>query len=301
MSGDVAFLNAHALERRAVALAFHRASQSYESAARLQNTVREELLSRLDGVNLAPLSVLDLGAGTGIATARLKQRYRKAQVVAADIAPGMLHEARRHSRFWRPIRRVAADALRLPFKAQSFDLVFSSLMFQWCDVPDLAFAEVQRVLKPGGLLLFSSFGPETLRELRQSWAGVDDAVHVNQFIDMLDLGGALQRSGFAEPVLDVDRHVLSYANAPALMHELKAIGAHNVNAGRQRTLTGRHRFGRMVAAYETLRTPIGLPATYEVVYAAAWGAGAPAARASVAPDTAMSLDSFTAALRRPRP
>ena len=150
-------------------------------------------------------------------------------------------------------------------------------------------------------LLFSSFGPETLRELRQSWAQIDEGVHVNQFIDMLDLGGALQRSGFSEPVLDVDRHVLRYADAPALMRELKAIGAHNVNAGRQRTLTGRHRFGRMVAAYETLRTPTGLPATYEVVYAAAWGAGASAARASIAPETAMSLDSFTAALRRPRP
>ena len=301
MSRDVEFLNAHALERRAVARAFHRASQTYESAARLQTTVREELLSRLDGVNLVPRSVLDLGAGTGIATARLKQRYRKAQVLAADIAPGMLREVQRHSRFWRPLHRVAADALRLPFKSQSFDLVFSSLMFQWCDVPDLAFAEVQRVLRPGGLLLFSSFGPETLRELRQSWAQVDAAVHVNQFIDMLDLGGALQRSGFAEPVLDVDRHVLRYTDAQALMRELKAIGAHNVNAGRQRTLTGRHRFGRMVAAYEALRTPAGLPATYEVVYAAAWGAGAAPARASVAPETALSLDSFKTALRRRRP
>jgi malonyl-CoA O-methyltransferase len=288
------------LERPAIAQAFHRASAGYEAAARLQAVVRAELLSRLDGVTLVPQVVLDLGAGTGLATAALKRRYRKAQVIAADIAPGMLREARRHSRIWRPIHRVAADAFALPLRAQSVDLVFSSLMFQWCDEPDLAFAEVQRVLRPGGLLLFSSFGPDTLRELRQAWAAVDAGVHVNRFIDMHDLGGALQRAGFAEPVLDVDRHVLAYADAPALLRELKAIGAHNVNAARQRALTGRQRYGRMLAAYETLRQPGGLPATYEVVYGAAWGAATRSERAGIAAETTLSLASFTAALRRPR-
>ena len=292
--------DAYALARGLVARSFTRASAGYDAAARLQGQVREELLSRLDGLAIEPRVVLDLGAGTGLGAARLKQRYRRAEVVAMDIAPGMLEQVRRHSRLWRPLRRVAADALNLPLKSQSVDLIFSNLMFQWCDGPHLAFAEAQRVLRPGGLLLFSSFGPDTLRELRSAWAQADDAVHVNQFIDMHDLGSALQRAGFAEPVLDVDRHVLRYPDARALMRELKAIGAHNVNAGRGRALTGRTRLWRMIDAYEALRGPAGLPATYEVVYAAAWGAGHAAERAFVAPETALSLEAMTAALRRPR-
>jgi malonyl-CoA O-methyltransferase len=288
------------LERAAIARSFHRASGSYDAAAHLQAQVRAELISRLEGVSLAPKVVLDLGAGTGVASAQLKQRYPKAQVIAADIAPGMLAAARRRSRFWRPIKCVVADAAQLPLADHSVDLVFSSLMYQWCEEPDGAFAEAQRVLRPGGLLLFSSFGPDTLRELREAWATVDADVHVNAFIDMHDLGSALQRAGFAEPVLDVDRHVLRYADAKSLMRELKAIGAHNVNAGRLRALTGPRRLARMMDAYERLRGPRGLPATYEVVYAAAWGAGVATARASVTAQTVVSLASLTAALRRPR-
>lgn len=292
---------AFALERGAVARSFDRASGRYEAAARLQAVVRDQLLSRLDGVAIAPQTVLDLGAGTGVASGRLKRRYRAAEVIALDIAPGMLQMARRHSRFWRPIRRVAGDALQLPLRSHSVELVFSSLMLQWCSDPGAVFAEVQRVLTAGGLFLFSSFGPGTLRELREAWAGADDAVHVNQFIDMHDLGAALQRAGFAEPVLDVDRHVLRYAEVRTLMQELKAIGAHNVNAGRARGLTGRARFARMLAAYEPLRAAAGLPATYEVVYGVAWGAGASPSRAAGGAETAVSLASVTASLRRGRP
>jgi malonyl-CoA O-methyltransferase len=288
------------LERAAIARSFDRASRSYDAAARLQGEVRTELLSRLEGVKLAPQVVLDLGAGTGIATLALKRRYPRALVVAADLAPGMLAAVRARSRLWRPLRSVVADAAQLPLRDHSVDLVFSSLMYQWCEEPDGAFAEVQRVLKPGGLLLFSSFGPDTLRELREAWAQVDADVHVNAFIDMHDLGSALQRAGFAEPVLDVDRHVLRYADTRSLMRELKAIGAHNVNTGRARALTGPRRLAKMIAAYERLRGAQGLPATYEVVYAAAWGAGIDARRADVAPETEVSLASFTAALRRPR-
>jgi malonyl-CoA O-methyltransferase len=164
----------------------------------------------------------------------------------------------------------------LPFAAASFDLVFTSLMLQWVRPLDAAITEIRRVLKPGGLLLASSFGPQTLQELRAAWAAADDAVHVNDFIDMHDFGGALQRAGFTEPVLDVDRHLRHYADAAALMRELKAIGAHNVNASRRRGLTGRQALARMNAAYEAQRTPAGLPATWQVVYAVAWAAADPA-------------------------
>ena len=157
------------------------------------------------------------------------------------------------------------------------------------------------MLKPGGLLLFSSFGPDTLRELRGAWAAVDDAVHVNAFVDMHDLGSALQRGGFSEPVLDVDRHVLRYPDAMALMRELKAIGAHNVNAGRRRALTGRAALGRMVAAYEPLRGPAGLPATYEVVYGAAWAPQPRERPVPVAAETRLSPERLLQSLRKARP
>jgi malonyl-CoA O-methyltransferase len=285
------------LERAAVARSFDRASGGYDAAARLQRQVRDELLSRLDGVTLAPAAVLDLGAGTGVAAAALKHRYARAKVVVCDIAPGMLAVARRHSRFWRPLLRVAGDALQLPFAGQRFDLVFSSLMFQWCDDPAIAFAEVRRVLKPGGLLLFSSFGPGTLRELRTAWEAVDDGTHVNRFIDMHDLGAALQRTGFAEPVLDVDRHVLHYAEPRELLRELKTIGAHNVTAGRTRTLTGPRRFAAMLAAYEAQRTARGLPATYEVVYGAAWAAAPDGRPYAAADETLISVEALRTSLR----
>jgi malonyl-CoA O-methyltransferase len=143
-------------------------------------------------------------------------------------------------------------------------------MLQWIDPLDAALVEIRRVLRPGGLLLASSFGPLTLQELRAAWAAADDGVHVNDFVDMHDFGSALQRAGFSEPVLDVDRHLSHYADATTLMRELKAIGAHNVDTQRRRGLTGRAALQRMTAAYETQRTPQGLPATWQVVYAVAW-------------------------------
>ncbi len=258
------------LDPRAVAASFGAASRSYDAAAWLQSAARTELLSRLDLLRLPPAAVLDLGAGTGLAAVEIKRRFRGATVTAADIAPPMLEIARRRSRFWRPIRCVQADARELPFEDASFDLVFSNLMLQWLLPPDAALAEIIRVLKPGGLLLLSSFGPETLRELRTAWEAGDAGVHVNDFIDVHDLGSALARAGFIEPVLDVDRHLRHYADVRTLMRELKALGAHNVDARRARGLTGRGAFQRMNAAYEAQRAPAGLPATWQLVYAVAW-------------------------------
>jgi malonyl-CoA O-methyltransferase len=258
------------LDPGTVARSFGAASASYDAAAWLQAQVREELLSRLDLLKAAPRAVLDLGAGTGLAAQAMKRRFPRAAVTAADIAAPMVQAAQRRSRLWRRIRCVEADARQLPFDPGSFDLVFSNLMLQWLQPPDGALAEIRRVLRPGGLLLLSSFGPETLQELRAAWAAADDGVHVIDFVDVHDLGGALQRAGFVEPVLDVDRHLHHYADTRALMRELKSIGAHNLDARRARGLTGRAAFGRMNGAYESQRRPAGLPATWQVVYAVAW-------------------------------
>ena len=249
---------------------FGRSARAYDAAAILQKRVRDELLERLDVVRLEPAVVLDLGAGTGHASLALKRRYRSSQVIALDLAEGMLREASRRQTLLRRFRRVCAQASALPLRDGSVDLVFSNLMLQWCQDPDAVFGECRRVLKPGGLLTFTTFGPDTLVELRRAWAAADSRTHVNRFIDMHDLGDALLRAGLVEPVMDVERYTLTYAEMRELMRDLKDIGAHNANAGRPRGLTGKGALARMTAAYETFRRDGRLPATYEVVYGQAW-------------------------------
>jgi malonyl-CoA O-methyltransferase len=260
------------LDRVRLRAAFERASAGYESAASLQARVAAELLERLAAFAFEPRVVLDLGAGTGRVTRELKRRYPRALVIALDLAPGMLREARRHQHWWRRFERVCADALRLALADASVDLVFSSLMLQWCEPLGEAIAEVRRVLSPQGFFAFSTLGPDTLNELRQAWSQADGYNHVNHFADMHDVGDALVRAGLTEPVLDVERLVLRYADALTLMRDLKAIGAHNATAGRPRALAGRARLTRMQDAYETFRSAGQLPATYEVIYGASWGA-----------------------------
>ena len=262
------------LDRSRLRASFERASEGYEAAASLQARIATELLERLELFRFAPGVVLDLGSGTGRITRELKRRYPRALVIAFDLSPGMLREARRHQRLWRRFARVCGDALRLPLKDGSIDLVFSSLMLQWCEPLPQVCAEVRRVLSPEGFFAFSTFGPDTLRELREAWAQADGYTHVNRFTDVQDVGNTLLHAGLMEPVLDVDRVVLKYPNARALMHDLKAIGAHNVTAGRPRALTGRARLKRVEEAYEALRRDGELPATYEVIYGASWGASA---------------------------
>lgn len=259
------------LDDARVRASFDRASSAYEKSAVLQARVGEELLERLDFFRLSPDVVVDLGCGTGRVAGELKRRFRRAQVVALDLAPGMLREARRHMTFFRRFDRVCADVRRLPFGDATVDVATSNLMLQWCDDLDSAFREVRRVLKPDGLFVFTTFGPDTLRELRAAWAAVDGYSHVNAFIDMHDIGDALVRAGLTEPVLDVERFTLTYQDVLSLMRDLKVIGAHNVTAGRARGLMGRGALRRLGAAYEPARRSGVLPATYEVVYGAAWG------------------------------
>ena len=263
--------SASRLDPDSVRTSFDRASASYEAAAVLQARVGDELLERLALFKLEPDVVLDLGAGTGRLTGELKRRYRRANVIALDIAPGMLREARRHMGLFRRFERVCGDVRRLPLADASVDVALSNLMLQWCDDLDTALREVRRVLKPDGFFTFTTFGPDTLKELRGAWGTVDTYSHVNTFIDMHDIGDALMRSGLTEPVLDVERVMLTYPDVLALMRDLKTIGAHNVTAGRPRGLVGRNRLCRMERAYEAMRVENRIPATYEVVYGAAWG------------------------------
>jgi len=267
------------LDKKAVRAAFTRAAQYYDAAAVLQREIADRLLARLDYMRIAPRRVLDLGCGTGYATIPLARRYRKAQVIGLDLAQAMTQAARQRSaahfpfglsRYLSRERFVSADAESLPFADRSMDLIFSSLALQWCD-PDAVFRECRRVLRPGGLFLFTTFGPDTLKELRAAWRSVDPGLHVHEFLDMHDLGDALVRARFADPVMDVERLTLTYAQVPAVLRDLKAIGAHNAATARRTTLTGKAQFARFVQAYEVFRNSDGrLPASYETVFGHAW-------------------------------
>jgi malonyl-CoA O-methyltransferase len=267
------------LDRRVVRAAFARAAASYDAAAVLQREIADRLMERLEYIRITPARILDLGCGTGYVTHRLAKRYRHAQLLGLDLAQPMAHAARRRNTPRLPFalgrqlgrcRFVIADAELLPLADHSMDMIVSSLTLQWCD-PDRVFRECRRVLKPGGLFLFTTFGPDTLKELRAAWRTVDNRVHVHDFIDMHDLGDALVRARFADPVMDVEHLTLTYPEVNNLLRELKAIGAHNAAATRASTLTGQQHFARFRDAYERFRRPDGrLPASYEVVYGHAW-------------------------------
>jgi malonyl-CoA O-methyltransferase len=258
------------LDFSAVRRHFGRAANTYEAAAVVQREVEQRLLESLEVARRAPEVALDLGAGTGRASAALRKRWPKARVIALDAALPMLIAARRNQAWLRRFDRVAGDARALPLREASVDLLFSNLCLQWC--PDLppVLDEFRRVLRPGALLLFSTFGPDTLRELRGAFASVDDAPHVARFADLPVIGDALLAAGFRDPVVDIDTITTTYADARDLMRELKALGATNAAHGRAPGLGGRRRIDAACAAYESQRTDGRLPATWEIITAMAF-------------------------------
>lgn len=267
--------NPYLIDKKRVRNSFGRAASSYDDAAVMQREVLERMFSRLDLVKLEPLTILDAGCGTGLGVQRLAERYRGSRVVALDIAPPMLGLAAGRqswlSKAWWPRQGyVCGDIEALPLKDGCVDMVWSNLAMQWCNDIDLTFRELHRTLRPQGLAMFSTFGPDTLMELREA-ASVDAAhTHVSRFLDMHDIGDALVRAGFADPVMDVERFTLTYDNVLALMRDLKAIGAHNATEGRRRGLEGKSFLQRLAGNYERFRQQGKLPATYEVVYGHAW-------------------------------
>ena len=223
--------------------AFDRAAAGYDRHAALQQEVERRLLERVDYFELSPAAVLDLGCGTGSGSQALSQRFPEAQVVGLDLSPGML--ARLQVR--NGPQPLCADFLRLPLTERCFDLAFSNLALPWCMDLSRALLETRRVLRPGGLFLFTTFGPGTLAELREAWARADALPHVNDFADMHDIGDLLVAAGFRDPVMDVERLVLEYRDILQLMRELKATGSQKCRhrpgpgADRPRKIRAAHR------------------------------------------------------------
>ena len=259
-------------DRHGLRRSLERAAGRYDEAAFLQREVGGRLLERLDFMKLAPAVIADVGCGTGLITAALMRKYRKARVIGLDLAPALVAKARKRAPWLRALHGLCAEPEALPLASASCDLIFSNLALQWAPDLDRALAEFRRVLKPGGALLFSTLGPDTLVELRRSWAAADGYNHVNGFLDMHDIGDALMRARLAEPVMDVERLILTYSDVGGLMRDLGALGARNVTLGRPRGLTGKGRLRAMRDAYERYRRPDGLlPVSCEVVYGHAWG------------------------------
>ena len=249
-------------DKRWVARSFGSAASAYDSVAVLQRSVGQNLIDSLptwsgDGF------ILDVGAGTGHFSRILQDVYPSARVVALDIAEGMLRCAR--ERFLGEC--VGGDAEVLPVAAGSIDLIFSNLAIQWCASPVTAFREFHRVLRPGGYLLFSTFGPRTLQELRRAWAQVDAFSHVIEFHEVKILQDSLSVAGFSVDKLEATAMVIEYTTVMSLMRELKALGARNLTADRPRHLTGKDAMARMISAYPrqdmTGSTSIG--ASFEVI------------------------------------
>lgn len=264
------------LDRAAVRRSFDRAAGSYDAAAVLQREVAARLCERMEHfapeLKPGPQRVLDLGCGTGQGSTALASRFPAAAVIALDWSRGMLSQ-------WRlamgPDHRhcfaLNADMHHLPLAPRSIDLVFCNLALQWSMEESAVFDEVRRILRPGGLFLFSSFGPDTLEELRAAWSALDERPHVNRFADMHDLGDALVRAGYRDPVVDSEHFRLTYPDPLAVMRELKALGARNSARGRHSGLTGRTALRRVLDAYERFRDGDRYPATYEVIYGVARG------------------------------
>ena len=287
-------LDRHQVQRHA-----ERAASTFEQHDALQREVQGLLLERLMFYQQVPGRIVDVGAGTGRGTALLKRRYPKAEVIAIDAAVPMLEAARRHSTWRRPILRAAGEATALPLADASVDILHSNLCFQWINNLAALFGECVRVLKPGGFLLFSTLGPDTLQELRSAWAQVDENSHVSRFLDMHDVGDAVLAAGLRDPVLDVQRYTMTYSEPRKLLEELRGLGATHADQARECGLTGKTRYQRMLAAYDGMRLDGRIPATCEVVTAHAWGPPPGQARRSgVVEIASFSVDSLRGSRRK---
>jgi len=282
------------LTSQSIRRAFNRASASYDRHAALPAATRATLLERLDLVAFEPGVVLDLGAGTGHSARELKRRYRKSAVIALDVAHRMLEASAPQLPWWRPFHRICADAAQLPLRAGSVDLVYSNLMLHWAVDLDAVLREVRRVLSPRGYFTFATLGPDTLSELRNAWTHLDDAPHVHGFLDLHDLGDALVRCGFSDPVMDVDRYTLTYPHFTALRGELKGLGAQNAHQDRARGFSSRTVLKRLELAYASAQQADGrLPVSCEVVYGQAWCPGSTPPIRSRRGETVIPLTSLT--------
>ena len=254
------------LDRQAISRGFSRAAKTYDKASILPQEINRRSMERLSYIKFDPALILDIGSGTGFALPLLQERFKQAEIIALDCVPEILE----CNTF--PGLKLCADGENLPMAANSVDMIFANFTLPYLNDLPRVFKEWSRVLKPDGLLMFTTLGPDSLIELRSSWAQVDDHLRTHAFYDLHDIGDMMLKAGFKDPVLDVERITLTYQTLEHLCRDLKAQGAMNVLKDRYRGLTTQSQIQRVKEAYEVFREEGVLPATFEVTYAHAWGA-----------------------------
>ena len=254
----------HDLDQTQLRAAVERGAAKFDAADFLCAETRVRLLERLTLMRLEPAAVLDLGGGTGAGVNELQMQYPEAHVVNLDWSPAMLEQAEQQD-------RVCANAQRLPFADASFDLVVANLTLPGCDLPENVFAEANRVLRMPGLLLFNTVGPDTLKQIRKAWSAVDPRPRVHDFVDMHNIGDALVRAGFREPVMDVEKMTITYRDIARMVEDLRVLAATNRHPARPRGLTTPGLWSRFVAAADARRNSATLlEVSVELITGQAW-------------------------------
>ncbi len=264
-------LNPPRLDKRAIKKSFNRSASNYNQAAVLQHEVLSRLSERLDYINLKPSTILDIGCGTGKGIKKLTKHYSKAKVIGFDLAFNMLKQSKKEFGLFNKTRLINADMENLPIKDDSFDLIFSNLALQWVNDLEQTLKEFKRIGRSNGLLMFTTFGPNTLWELNESWHKLDKKPHVHRFIDMHDIGDILVGSGFAEPVMDSETIIMQYPNFKDVLIDLKNIGANNADKQRSKGLMTPHKFKRLENYYKEIGfKEEQYQASFEIIYGHAW-------------------------------
>ncbi|MAX28284.1 MAG: malonyl-[acyl-carrier protein] O-methyltransferase BioC [Thiotrichales bacterium] len=260
------------LDKKSTMASFNRAAGSYDAHDFLQREVGSRVLQQLEMLVVDPQRIADLGAGTGRFSRLLGRKFKKSKIYLIDFAIKMLSKARHNKRIklFSRERYICGDIEALPIADGQIDLAFTSLALQWSQQLELSIAEIRRILSPGGLFLFATLGPDTLHELRSSFDSISSTSHVNEFLDMHEVGDILSAQGFSDPVLTTERIIVEYEDVMKLMRDLKGIGASNVSGGGQKTLMGKERLAGMIKAYDAFRCDSKIPATYEVIIGHAW-------------------------------
>lgn len=251
--------------------AFSLQAAHYDKVSKIQQEIGERLLERLMYLKIAPRYILDLGCGTGKMTKLIQKRYPNACVIGFDISHAMLVVAKKNQGYFKKYPLVAGDMMKLPFQTGIFDLVIGNQVLHWAEAIPGALKELNRVMAVEGCLMFSTLGPDTFKELRTSWANINDYAHVNAFWDMHDVGDALVQAYFLDPVMDMELITVHYSDSKALLASLKAQGVKNIHEKRNPGLTGKGQWQQFLQALAKNQLTSGeYPLTYEVVYGHAW-------------------------------
>ena len=247
------------MKKSDIAASFGRSAKNYDSAALLQKSVGEKLLSHLNNFSIYPETILDLGSGTGYLTKKISRRFPDAHILSLDLSYEML-------KFSSNRYPICADADALPLKSHSVDLIFSNLMLQWSQNLSQTFDEIKRIINPSGYFMFTTLGSETLREWRSAWKTVDEYPHVHEFHNKNTIERKLKSSGFSPVFLETSYSQLKFSSLQESMNHTRQIGAYNLNDSRHRGLMGKNKFRQFISVYENFRDIEGhFPVTYEVI------------------------------------